>query len=137
TSRSRSTPEERRNGPHHPAYPITLPLLLLSAEPFHGASLTESDADLIFAPYSHPSSLKRECPIEDNILDRVFSPTGKPGEPMAQSTLSVLLLQGAPAPSHSCSLDQRRRPETLRTAIATAFFWPTSTTSCLPRVTPV
>src|SRR5262244_3450860 len=39
--------------------------------------------------------------------------------------------------SHSASFDQRRRPETLRTAIATAFFWPTSTTSFLPRVTPV
>ena len=39
--------------------------------------------------------------------------------------------------SHSPSFDQRRRPETLRTAMATAFFWPTSTTSRLPRVTPV
>jgi hypothetical protein len=27
--------------------------LLFSAEPFHGTSLTESDADLIFAPYTH------------------------------------------------------------------------------------
>jgi hypothetical protein len=27
--------------------------------------------------------------------------------------------------SHSRSFDQRRRPETLRTAMATAFFWPT------------
>ena len=39
--------------------------------------------------------------------------------------------------SHSSSLDQRRRPETFLTAIATAFFWPTSTTSFFPRVTPV
>ena len=39
--------------------------------------------------------------------------------------------------SHSPSFDQRRRPETLRTAMATAFFCPTSTTSRLPRVTPV
>ena len=39
--------------------------------------------------------------------------------------------------SHSRSFDHRRRPEMLRTAIATAFFWPTSTTSFLPRVTPV
>ena len=43
----------------------------------------------------------------------------------------------AGAASHSFSFDHRRRPETLRTAIATAFFWPTSTTSCFPRVTPV
>jgi hypothetical protein len=39
--------------------------------------------------------------------------------------------------SHSASFDQRCRPETFFTAIATAFFWPTRTTSFLPRVTPV
>jgi len=39
--------------------------------------------------------------------------------------------------SHSLSFDQRLRPDTLRTAMATAFFCPTSTTSFLPRVTPV
>jgi len=39
--------------------------------------------------------------------------------------------------NHSLSFDQRRRPETLRTAMATAFFWPTSTTRRFPRVTPV
>ena len=44
---------------------------------------------------------------------------------------------GAPSRSHSSSFDHRRRPEMLRTAIATAFFWPTITTSRLPRVTPV
>src|SRR5262249_39914894 len=42
-----------------------------------------------------------------------------------------------PTPSHSRSLDQRRRPETLRTAMAMAFFWPTSTTNLFPRVIPV
>ena len=42
-----------------------------------------------------------------------------------------------PERSHSPNFDHRRRPETLRTAIATAFFCPTSTTSRLPRVTPV
>jgi hypothetical protein len=31
-------------------------------------------------------------------------------------------------PSHSRSFDQRRRPETFLTAMALAFFWPTSTT---------
>jgi len=39
--------------------------------------------------------------------------------------------------SHSVSFDHRFRPDTLRTAIATAFFCPTRTTSFLPRVTPV
>ena len=38
--------------------------------------------------------------------------------------------------SHSSSFDHRRRPATFRTAMATAFFCPTSTTSRLPRVTP-
>jgi hypothetical protein len=39
--------------------------------------------------------------------------------------------------SHSSSFDHRRRPETFFTAIATAFFCPTSTTSFLPRVAAV
>jgi hypothetical protein len=39
-----------------------------------------------------------------------------------------------PERSRSCSFDQRRRPETLRTAMAMAFFCPTRTTSRLPRV---
>ena len=33
--------------------------------------------------------------------------------------------------------DHRRRPDALRTAIATALVCPTRTTSCFPRVTPV
>jgi hypothetical protein len=39
--------------------------------------------------------------------------------------------------SHSLNFDQRRRPETFFTAMATAFFCPTRTTRRLPRVTPV
>ena len=38
---------------------------------------------------------------------------------------------------HSFSFDHRRRPETLRTAMATAFFCPTRITKRFPRVTPV
>jgi len=38
--------------------------------------------------------------------------------------------------SHSASFDHRRLPEALRTAMATAFFWPTTTTSRSPLVTP-
>jgi hypothetical protein len=45
--------------------------------------------------------------------------------------------RAAPSRSHSSSFDQRRRPETFRTAIAIALFWPTRTTRRLPRVTPV
>src|SRR6266516_8095448 len=47
------------------------------------------------------------------------------------------VLTAAAGCSHSRSFDQRRRPETLRTAMAMAFFCPTNTTSRLPRVTPV
>lgn len=39
--------------------------------------------------------------------------------------------------SQSQSFVHRRRPETFRTPIATAFVCPTSTTNFLPRVTPV
>ena len=39
--------------------------LLLSAEPFHGASLTESDADLIFAPYKYRNVVE----LLDHALD--------------------------------------------------------------------
>jgi hypothetical protein len=44
---------------------------------------------------------------------------------------------GEPGTSHSANFDHRRRPETLRTEMATPFFCPTNTTSRLPRVTPV
>ena len=40
-------------------------------------------------------------------------------------------------PSHCLSLDQRRRPETFRTAMVTACRLPTRTTSRRPRVMPV
>jgi hypothetical protein len=39
--------------------------------------------------------------------------------------------------NHSASFDHRRLPEALRTAMTTAFFCPTKTTSRLPLVTPV
>jgi hypothetical protein len=44
---------------------------------------------------------------------------------------------GEPERSHSANFDHRRQPEALYTAIATAFFRPTNTTSRLPLVTPV
>jgi hypothetical protein len=37
-----------------------------------------------------------------------------------------------PGRSHAASFDHRRRPDTLRSAMATAFFCATKTTSCLP-----
>src|SRR5438477_284898 len=55
---------------------------------------------------------------------------------MAQLAIPSRLEAGRPNASHSPSFDHRRRPETLRTAMATAFFCPTNTTSRLPRLTP-
>jgi hypothetical protein len=54
-----------------------------------------------------------------------------------QPFIASRVLRSVADRSHSRSFDQRRRPETPRTAMATAFFWPTRTTSRLPRVTPV
>jgi hypothetical protein len=56
---------------------------------------------------------------------------------MAQLAMPIRREPGGPGCSHSASFDHRRRPKTLRTAMATAFFCPTRTTSRLPRVTPV
>jgi hypothetical protein len=56
-----------------------------------------------------------------------------PLPPITQPTMPICREAAGPARSHSASFDQRRRPETLRTAKAIAFFWPTRTTSRLPR----
>jgi hypothetical protein len=41
---------------------------------------------------------------------------------IAQPAMPICCERGSPGRSHSCSFDHRRRPETLRTAMATAFF---------------
>ena len=56
---------------------------------------------------------------------------------MAQLAMPIRRELGELGHNHSTSFDHRRRPETLRTAMATAFFCPTRITSRLPRVTPV
>ena len=56
---------------------------------------------------------------------------------MAQLATPICRDKEGSGRSHSCSFDHRRRPETFRTAMATAFFCPTNTTRRLPRVTPV
>jgi hypothetical protein len=53
---------------------------------------------------------------------------------MAQPAMPIRREAAGPGRSHSASFDHDRRPETLRTAMATAFFCPTNTTSRLPRV---
>jgi hypothetical protein len=61
----------------------------------------------------------------------------KPLSAMAQLATPICRGKDGLGRSHSCNFDHRRRPETFRTAMATAFFCPTNTTSFLPRVTPV
>jgi len=56
---------------------------------------------------------------------------------MAQHATPIRRETGEQGRSHSTNFDHRRRPEALRTAMATAFFCPTRTTSHLPLVTPV
>ena len=75
----------------------------------------------------HPQCIRDDRPWQLPVLLSREKPTNQ---------LALFCLR-AGAASHSFSFDHRRRPETLRTAIATAFFWPTSTTSRFPRVTPV
>ena len=64
------------------------------------------------------------------ILDRPISAV--PSLPVPAAVRSAVPVSMA---SHSSSFDRRGRPEALRTSIATDFFWPTSTTRRLPRVT--
>ena len=70
-----------------------------------------------------------ECAIRANVgAARARSPLDLP-----ENRISHV----RPGASHSLSFDQRLRPEAFLTAMATALDWPTSTTNCLPRVTPV
>jgi hypothetical protein len=48
---------------------------------------------------------------------------------MAQIVMLICRDKDELGQSHSCNFDHRRRPETFRTAMATAFFCPTNTTS--------
>ena len=52
---------------------------------------------------------------------------------MAQLAMPNCRETGGFGRSHSLSFDHRLRPDTARTAMATAFLCPTSTTSFLPR----
>src|SRR6516165_4419200 len=75
---------------------------------------------------STPSSQPRIC----GFCKKSSAPMAQPATPIRRET-------GEQGRSHSTNFDHRRRPEALRTAMATAFFCPTSTTSRLPLVTPV
>jgi hypothetical protein len=85
--------------------------------------------DTIPCPSACRSRLGAQRPAHANEAPGL-PPATHPNKPTCRET-------GARGPSHSPNFDQRRRPEVLRTAMATAFFCPTSTTSRLPRVTPV
>jgi len=66
-----------------------------------------------------------------------FNEVGSQLTPQIRAVIPSCREMGGSGRSHSPSFDHRRRPETLRTAMATAFFCPTNTTSRFPRVTPV
>jgi hypothetical protein len=85
----------------------------------------------------------RDSRTSDQFVARGISPAaawGFYGEPRVNVLgFNLALRRAYPRDdlNHSLSFDHRRRPKTLRTAIAMALRWPTSTTSRLPRVTPV
>lgn len=90
-----------------------------------GADVPAGGCDQVVAPVA--AAVARW--VEPRIMQKVCSDHGQP---------AMLRREAAgPGRSHPPSFDHRLRPETLRTAMATAFFCPTSTTSRLPRVTPV
>jgi hypothetical protein len=73
-------------------------------------------------------------PVVAGLAETMKEPRATTVQPARAVTCDV---PGTIGRSHSSSFDQRRRPETLRTAMATAFFWPSRTTRRLPRVIPV
>ena len=107
-----------------------------------GAVGTSANARFPQSPYTAPEHAchRFETGRFHHCADRYPNFTGQVNDGRSGSRASpVRSFSGSPAGplNHSSSFDQRRRPEAFRTAIATAFFWPTSTTSRLPRVTPV
>ena len=98
---------------------------IMASVVFANSAMTASAVE--YSDRRHPQCIRGDRPWQLPVLLYREKPTNQ---------LALFCLP-AGAASHPFSFDHRRRPETLRTAIATAFFWPTSTTSCFPRVTPV
>ncbi len=98
----------------------------------NGRRVTRSSDSSTTFPRAHDRPVGNIEPHRwvDAIRRKSAAAVGQPAMPMGRE-------RDGPGRSHSCSFDQRRRPETLRTAMATAFFCPTRTTSRLPRLTPV
>ena len=92
-------------------------------------------------PGHHEQHFARRTPAQGNHYKcghRPSLPTNlKFPATMVQPAGPICRETGCPGRSHSANFDHRRRPEMLRTAMATAFFCPTNTTSRFPRVTPV
>ena len=94
----------------------------------------------VFRPIGRGEARSTELALSDatpswaDQLDRSGSSHSSTSPALAPAYAGALMDQ---RPSHSSSFDQRRRPETFFTAMATALCWPTSTTSRLPRVMPV
>src|SRR5262249_52804852 len=82
----------------------------------------------------HPRSPRLGWTSTKSIIVTGPGLASKPAHP--QPAMPNSREMGGPGRSHSASFDHLRRPEAFRTAMATAFFCPTNTTSRLPRVTP-
>ena len=93
-----------------------------------GFSGSEQDAHI--QPVRCPFGMRREQALDVQATERLFAA-------LPDLPVSCYLRFGAEPLSHSANFDHRRRPETLRTAMATAFFCPTSRTNRFPLVTPV
>jgi len=84
-------------------------------------------------------------PMPQNIFDAAFSSQMPPrfhaipfrGRSRDQRASSAVFGFSGPKRSLSASAENRPAARSLRIAVARAFFCPTRTTSCLPRVTPV
>ena len=122
-----------------------LHIALALAEAMHdlgGKGPSLADGPMFFFQRPRRYGIRTETQIVEQrasvilVTDRVHT-FGSRRKPSAQPAMPNAPEAGRFGRNHSASFDHRRRPATLRTAMATAFFCPTSTTSFFPRVTPV
>jgi hypothetical protein len=100
-------------------------------------SARNSMADPCRTPSWAQNAGAKSRPLQGGLFISPMSPVGGYSATLAQLAMPNCRETDGFGRSHSLSFDHRFRPDTLRTAMATAFFCPTSTTSFLPRVTPV
>ena len=127
-----SLPEERERGrPNQRHQAVCRPCIAVDAFAREAADRFIATARQTVEGEQRPGRLDAIEPLPD------LGSCKKSSATMAQLAMPNCRETGGFGRSHSLSFDHRFRPDTLRTAMATAFFCPTSTTSFLPRVTPV